>query len=310
MAMRTINVHRTRTGVRLRLREFLDRGNGIAPYFMVMPVLLIILLVAVYPIIDSILLSLLDNPLLNGGTEFVGLRNYLQLLHDSVFEAAIGTTIFFSIATVALETVFGFGIALLINGTFPGRGLVRAVILIPWAFPTIVSAQIWSLMFNDRRGIITSILQFLHLLAPGDTLLRTTPGIMTAAIITDVWKTTPFMAILILAGLQVIPGELYEAAEVDGSNRWQRFRSITLPMLTGPLLIALLFRTLDAFRVFDLFYILAGRQVLTLSSYAYYYMFSGSGNDFSIGVAAAVILFAGGLCISLVYVLLLRLMRR
>src|SRR5207237_1756888 len=133
-----------------------------------------------------------------------------------------------------------------------------------WAFPTVISAQMWLLMYNDQTGVITYFLQSLHVLGPGSTLIGTPAGVMIAALITDVWKTTPFMALLLLAGLQVIPMELYEAASVDGSTRWQRFWSITFPLLRAPLIIALLFRALDAIRVFDLFYIFGHRSVQSI----------------------------------------------
>lgn len=278
---------------KLTLRQRLDLGSGVFPYFLVAPTLIIIALVAAYPIIDSVALSFLNNPLIPTGSTFVGLRNYLQVLSDPAFQGSVAVTVIFSVVSVALETVIGFGVALLMNKTFPGRGLVRTAILIPFAFPTIVSAQIWYLMFNAQNGVLTYILQSVHLLAPGDSLLRTTQGVVTAAVIIDVWKTTPFMALLLLAGLQVIPSELYEAASVDGSNRWQQFWSITFPLLRSALLIALLFRILDALRAFDLFYVLTGggRQIQTIALYSYANMFVGTTFDFSPGVAAAVILF-------------------
>jgi ABC-type sugar transport system permease subunit len=304
MATPALNV--SRQGTMTRLSDRLGLQSGFLPYFLVLPTLLLILIIAVYPIVDSIFLSFLDNPLVAGGSTFVGLRNYAEIFASGEFRNSIGATFIFSVATVCLEFLFGLGIALLINGTFPGRGLVRASILVPWAFPTLVSAQIWYLMYNSQTGIITYILQVLHILPVGASLLQTTPGIIIAAVITDVWKTTPFMALLILAGLQVIPSELYEAASVDGSTRWQQFWSITLPMLAGPMMIALLFRTLDAIRVFDLMYLLAGRQVETISSYSYYYMFTGTPADFPTGVAAAVVLFVFCCIISIIYLLFLR----
>ncbi len=278
---------------KLTLRQRLDLGSGVFPYFLVAPALIIIALVAAYPIIDSIGLSFQNNPLIPSGATFVGLRNYLQVLGDPAFQNSVGVTLVFSVVSVALETLVGFGVALLMNKTFPGRGLVRTAILIPFAFPTIVSAQIWFLMLNAQNGVLTYILQSLHLLAQGDSVLRTTNGVVAAAVIIDVWKTTPFMALLLLAGLQVIPSELYEAASVDGSNRWQQFWSITFPLLRSALLIALLFRVLDALRAFDLFYVLTGggRQIQTIALYSYANMFVGTTFDFAPGVAAAVILF-------------------
>jgi multiple sugar transport system permease protein len=159
-------------------------------------------------------------------------------------------------------------------------------------------------MFNAQNGVLTYFMQSLHILAAGDSLLRTPSGLVTAAIIIDVWKTTPFMALLILAGLQVIPNELYEAAGVDGSNRWQQFWTITLPMLRSSLLIALMFRLLDALRAFDLFYVLTGggREVQTMALYSYANMFQGTTVDFAPGVAAAVILFIVCAVVSLILV--------
>lgn len=294
------------------LRERLDAGNGVMPYFLVVPTLIVILIVAVYPIVDSIYLSLQSNPLITSNSSFAGLSNYLRVLGDAQFSSSVSVTLEFSVISVAIETVLGLGVAMLMNQTFKGRGWLRAVILVPWAFPPVVSGQIWNLMYNDQTGIITVILQDLHLLAPGDTLLRLPTGVLIAAIVTDVWKTTPFMALLILAGLQVIPSDLYEAASVDGSTRWQQFWTITLPLLRNSLLIALLFRLLDALRVFDLFYIFTGggRQIQTMSSYSYNMMFQGTSLDFGPGVAAAVLLAILAAIVSLIIVLAMRIGRR
>ncbi len=308
MATPALNVRKQ--GTTTSLGDRLGLQSGFLPYVLVLPTLLLILIIAVYPLIDSVYLSFLSNPLVAGGSTFVGLSNYARIFASGEFTGSIGTTFIFSIASVVLEFLFGFGIALLINGTFPGRGLVRASILVPWAFPTLVSAQIWDLMYNSQTGIITYALQGLHILPVGASLLQSSSGIVIAAVITDVWKTTPFMALLILAGLQVIPNELYEAASVDGSTRWQQFWTITLPMLSGPMVIALLFRTLDAIRVFDLMYILAGRQVETISSYSYFYMFTGTASDFPTGVAAAVVLFVFCGIISIAYLIFMRISQR
>ena len=305
MATKAIEAPSTRPS----LRERLDLGSGLAPYYLVLPTVIVILAVAAYPILNSFWLSLFDNPL-SPAAHIVGVRNYVQLFGDSQFRSAIGVTFIFTLISVTLETLLGLGIALLINGTFPGRGLVRASILVPWAFPTVISAEIWYLMYNDRTGIISYILQQIHILAPGDTLLRTSNGIVASAIITDVWKTTPFMALLLLAGLQVIPNEMYEAADVDGATRVQQFWTITLPMLMGPLAVALLFRTLASLGVFDLFYVLAGNQVQTMASYSYNFMFTRSTFDFPSGVAASVVLFLIGVLISLLFLLWMRVTQR
>lgn len=284
-----------------------DRAeSGCLPYVLVIPTILLILVVAVYPILNSIVLSFQDNPLSPSGGTFAGFANYVAAWNDSAFRSSISTTIIFSIVSVAFETVLGLLIALLINQTFPGRGLVRAAILVPWAFPTIVSAYMWLLMYNDQTGIISYILQSLHLLASGSSLLQTTSGVLIASIVTDVWKTTPFMALLLLAGLQVIPSDLYEAARVDGATRWQQFWRVTMPMLRNTLLIALLFRSLDAIRVFDLFYAFGKRSVPSLASQADFNMFAGTNADFAPGVAEAVIVFVLGLVISVIFISMMR----
>ncbi|HTI16008.1 MAG TPA: sugar ABC transporter permease [Dictyobacter sp.] len=286
------------------------RANGtLLPYLLVLPTLLLILVIAIYPMLDSFWISTQDNPLI-AQPVFVGLANYIQVLKDPQFQGSVLNTLIFTVVSVFLETVCGLGIALLINKTFPGRGLVRAAILVPWAFPTVVSAQMWLLMYNDQTGIITYILQLLHLLPHGATLLGSSSGVIIAALVTDVWKTTPFMALLILAGLQVIPNELYEAADVDGSTPVQSFWRITLPLLRDPLLIALLFRSLDAIRVFDLFYIFGARSVPSMASYADLRLFAGTTADFAPGVAAAVIVFLFALVISLVFISMMRNMLR
>src|SRR5437016_5789162 len=173
---------------RVTLRERLDLGSGFTPYILVLPTIIVILAVAAYPILNSIWLSLLDNPL-SPSASVVGLRNFVQLFGTHEFLSAIGITFAFTIVAVALETIIGLGIALLINATFPGRGLVRAAILVPWAFPTVISAQIWYLMYNDRTGIVSYLLQQMHILPPGATFLQTNGSILTAAIIPDVRNT-------------------------------------------------------------------------------------------------------------------------
>jgi ABC-type sugar transport system permease subunit len=276
---------------RLSLRERLDLGNGLTPYYLVLPAVLVTLIGLFLPILYSLWLSLLDRLPGASGAGFIGISNYIQIIASSQFRSSLSTTLIFTLIAVTLETIFGLGIALLLNETFPGRGLVRAAILVPWAFPLLLAAQMWFLMYNDRTGIISYFLQQLHILAPGATLLQSNSGIITAAIIVDVWKNTPFMALLLLAGLQVIPSELYEASKVDGATRFQQFWTITLPLLNGPLTVALLFRTLAAFSVFDIFYILGGNQVQSMATYSYNYMFTRSSFDFPPGVAAAVVLF-------------------
>jgi trehalose/maltose transport system permease protein len=302
MATRTIQKSPDKA---LTLLERIQMQGGFMPYLLVLPTMLVILAIGVYPMLDSISISLMDNPLI-ASPQFVALANYIQVLTDPVFLGAMRTTLIFTVFSVIFEMVLGLGVALLIHKNFRGRGLVRASILVPWAFPTVVSAQMWLLMYNDQVGIVTTILQWVHVLAPGDTLLGSSGGVIIAALITDIWKTTPFAALLLLAGLQVIPAELYEAVGIDGGSRWQKFWHITLPLLKSQLLVTLLFRSLDAIRVFDLFYVFGGRAVPSMASYANLKMFAGTPGDFAPGVASTVIVFLFGLIISLLVVAMMR----
>lgn len=302
MATQTIEKSPDKT---LTLLERIQMKGGFTPYLLVLPTMLVILAIGVYPMLDSISISVVDNPLV-ASPQFVALANYIHVLTDPVFLGAIRTTLIFTVLSVLFEMVLGLGVALLIHKNFRGRGLVRASILVPWAFPTVVSAQMWLLMYNDQVGIVTTILQWLHVLAPGDTLLGSSQGVIIAALITDIWKTTPFAALLLLAGLQVIPNELYEAVGIDGGNRWQKFWHVTLPLLQSQILVTILFRSLDAIRVFDLFYVFGGRAVPSMASYANLKMFAGTPGDFAPGVATTVIVFLFGLIISLIVIATMR----
>ncbi|MGZ4031133.1 MAG: carbohydrate ABC transporter permease, partial [Tumebacillaceae bacterium] len=213
--------------------------------------------------------------------------------------ASLWNTMLFTVISVALELVLGLGIAVLINQQFRGRGLVRAAVLIPWAIPTVVSALMWKFLYDGQNGIVAHLLEKVSLIPNMGWLLTTKFGAMLSVILSDVWKTTPFMALLLFAGLQTIPQSLYEAAEVDGASRVQQFFKITLPLLKSSILVALLFRTLDAVRVFDLVYVLTGggpaNSTETISIYAYKTMFAQM--NFGAGSALSVIVF---LCVALI----------
>ncbi len=221
------------------------------------PGLLLVVIFAFYPILYSFYLSLhriiLGLPGL--GQPFVGLRNYVDLLHDRVALHALANTLLFVFSSTLLEVLFGLCIALVMNRHFRGRGFLRASILVPWAIPTVVSSQMWRFIFHDKYGLLNFTLFGADLSRYQAWLAD--PLIAFAAIVTaDVWKTSSFAGLLILAGLQTIPDDLYEAARIDGASAWQQFRKITFPLIRPALLIALLFRTMDAFRVFDLVFVM------------------------------------------------------
>lgn len=238
---------------------------------------------------------------------FIGLRHYENNFSDPRMWKALWNTTFFTVVSVFCELLFGLGIALLLHKTFFGRGLVRATILIPWAVPTAVSALMWKFLYDGQNGVVAHIFEQVGLFGRMSDLLTTEAGAMFAVIFSDVWKTTPYMALLILAGLQTIPHTLYEAAGIDGAGRWKQFLMITLPMLKSSILVALLFRTLDAFRVFDLIFVLTGggpgNATETISILAYKVMFSQT--NFGEGSALSVIVFVCVAIISAIYIKIL-----
>ncbi len=265
---------------------------------MVLPSLLIIVVVAFFPILYGIVLSLTDSTI-SGFGSFIGFENYTDMFQDSDFGEGLYNTVIFTVVSVALEFFIGLGIALAINRAFRGRGLVRAAVLVPWAFPTVIAAVMWRLMFQSQVGIVQYVADNLGIIS--EPILSSRTLLLIGAILVDVWKTTPFVALLLLAGLQTIPGEVYEAARVDGANWIQRFFRITLPLLKGAILVAVLFRTLDAYRVYDLFWVLGNRELASLSTYVY----EGvriSQLQFGPGNAAAVFIFVTAFLIALFFI--------
>ncbi|MGM0509022.1 MAG: carbohydrate ABC transporter permease [Fusobacteriota bacterium] len=232
-------------------------------------------------------------------SNFVGLSNYSKYLKEPRMYRSLLNTLIFTFGSVFAELILGIITALIINKPFKGRALFRAAVLIPWAIPTAISAMMWKFMYNGEAGILAAAFAKVGLISDPGALLTTADGAMFGVIFSDVWKTTPYMALLLFAGLQQIPDTLYEAADVDGASPWQQFRHITLPLLKPAILVALLFRTLDAFRVFDLIYILTGggpaNGTETISIYAYKTMFSqmrfgeGSALSFIVFVCIAII---------------------
>lgn len=224
---------------------------------LLIPCFLFVIVFAFYPILHSFYLSLhkivLGLPGL--GQPFVGLENYRDLFRDKIAHHSLLNTLLFVFATTFFEILFGLIIALVLNHHFRGRGMVRAAILVPWAIPTVVSSQMWRFIFNDKYGLLNYIL-FRSDTSAYTAWLANPATAFAAIVVADVWKTSSFAGLLILAGLQVIPDELYEAAKIDGASAWQQLRKITLPLIKPALLIALLFRTMDAFRVFDLVFVM------------------------------------------------------
>jgi multiple sugar transport system permease protein len=266
-------------------------------HLLVLPPALLLAAVALYPIAAAFWLSLHRSILVFGEQRFIGLANYAFLARDPRFGTALGNTLYFAAVAVLVELVLGLGIALLLQRAAPGRGLFAAAVLVPWAIPTVVSAKMWAWMYNPDYGILSR-------LVGGRVNFLGQPGwAMHAAIAVDVWKTTPFVALLLLAGLQSIPGDLYRAAAVDGASPARTFFTITLPLLRPTILVTLVFRTLDALRVFDAVYVLTdggpANTTETLSIYAYKTLMRMG--DFGYGSTLAVATFLCVLAISGIY---------
>lgn len=265
-----------------------------------LPALVILLAVLAYPAGRTIWMSLhvihLDEPFL--GEPFIGLRNYGRVIQDTDFQSSLFVSAYFTVGAVVVELLLGLTVALVLNETFPGRGLMRAAILVPWAIPTIVSARMWNWLYSPGVGAFNGLLNLLHITNGPVDMLGSATWAMPAMIVADVWKNTPFVALLLLAGLQIIPGELYEAARVDGAGAWQRFRSLTLPLLRGSVVLALLFRTVTAFQTFDLAIALTNggpgniTEVLSLHSYRVLFEDSNFGQGSALAAIVAVICFA------------------
>ena len=265
------------------------------------PAVLVLLLFIALPVAQSMALSLhriiIGLPQLQ--SPFVGLENYRDLLQDPVaWHSFWITTVFVSVSTF-FELLLGLLLALLIHHRFPARGALRASVLIPWAIPTVVAAQMWRFLFNDSYGMINYAM-FGHEVSQYVAWLAQPATALFAIILADIWKTTSFAALLILAGLQIIPEELYHAARVDGAGVWRRFRHITWPLIRPALLVALLFRTIDAFRVFDLAFVMTqggpADATNVLQLYGYKKMFvegwMGYGAAISVGVFIIVLILA------------------
>jgi len=278
-------------------------------WLLVLPSVIVVLAVAIYPLLESFRLSFTNYRITRPDRmRYVGLENYRQLMQDDVFWTALKNTIIFTVSSVALETVLGMAVALVIHSQFRGRGFVRTSILVPWAIPTVVSSLLWQWMFNDRYGVINSILIRVGLQDKTDNFswISSPTTAMGAVVAVDVWKTTPFMALLLLAGLQVIPADVYEASYVDGASKWQQFWQITLPLLKPALLVALIFRTMDSFRVFDMIFVLKAyaTETMTVAIYAQQQLIATGRVGY--GSALAVVIF---LCIAVMVIGYTRLIR-
>lgn len=269
-------------------------------WFFLTPMLIAIALVAGWPLLRTIFLGFTDANLSDlSGYSFIGIENYIYyedgewygLIADPTWWRSVWNTFFFTIVSVTLETGLGLIIALTLNAQFPGRGLLRAAILIPWAIPTIVSAKMWSWMLHDQFGVLNDIFLGIGVISQPIAWTADPQLSMWAVIMVDVWKTTPFMALLILAGLQMLPSDCYEAAKVDGVHPVKVFFKVTLPLVKPAIMVAVIFRALDALRIFDLIYVLTSNSEDTMSMSVYARQQLVDFQDVGYGSAASTLLF-------------------
>jgi trehalose/maltose transport system permease protein len=288
----------------------LSRQRVRRAWLVTVPMLVVLALVAGWPLGRTIWFSLTDAELAQLELRrFVGLENYLGadgLLWNGDWWHAVGNTLLFAALSVGLETLLGLGVALLLNQPSRIRTLLRAAMLVPWAIPTVVSAKMWSWMLHDQFGIVNHyLLSWGVLSAPWAWTADPQLSLFTIVLV-DVWKATPYMALLILAALQMVPVDCYEAAKVDGVPRWTVFRRVTLPLILPGVLVAMIFRTLDALRVFDVIYVMTSNSRATKSMSVYVREQLIDFGMVGYGSAAATMLF---FMIALVTILCMGLMR-
>lgn len=264
------------------------------------PAVVLLAAVALYPVLAGAWMSLERIVLVFHERRFVGLDNFRELAVDERFRAALGRTIYFTVVAVAAELALALPLALLLDRTVRGRGLLRALVLVPWAIPTAVSAKLWAWMLEPGFGLFSRLWP-----GPAVNWLGDPAAALHVSILLDVWKTTPFVALLVLAGLQTVPVELHEAAQVDGAGRWERFRRVTLPLILPTLLVAMLFRTMDAIRVFDVIYVMTLGSVGTESMATYCRRLLVDFQDLGYGSACSVAIFLLVGSVSAVYAVLL-----
>jgi trehalose/maltose transport system permease protein len=272
--------------------DHLAQRRARTAWLLLLPLLTALAGVALWPLARTFWFSFTDATLFDlAGARFVGLGNFALLLADPEWWRSVWNTLVFTAMSVALEVGLGFAIALTLHAQFPGRGPLRAAVLIPWAIPTVVSAKMWGWMFHDVYGVVNAMLLDIGILSAPLAWTASPHLAMAALIAVDVWKTTPFVALLLLAGLQMLPKDYYDAAQVDGASTWTQFFAITVPLMKPALAVAVIFRALDAMRIFDLVYVLTGsnRETMTMAVYARQQLIDFQ--DFGAGSAASTLLF-------------------
>lgn len=265
------------------------RGRDTTAWMMFVPMVAIVLVVTGYPFVRTVWLSFNERPLvgLHAQSIWVGLRNYRMALNNPDFQAALGRTMYFTVASVGAEIVLGVLVGLLLNQPFRGRAVARALLVLPIAMPTIVSSMMWRIIFNPEFGSLNALLTQLHVIDAYRSWLGE-PGLaMNMVILAEIWKNYPLVAVVVLAALQVVPRELYEAAVMDGAGAVRRFFSVTLPVLLPSLSVVVVLRTIEAFKVFDIIYIMTRGGPADATKTASFFVYNESFSYLKAGSGAA-----------------------
>jgi len=291
------------------LSATIERRPGLLAWILILPAAAVIGAVILYPVLATFWLSLRDYSLIYPWrSRFIGLGNYVDFFKDPNFWAAIGRTAYFTFVSVGIELVLGIGVAILLNMKLPGWKVLRTLLIVPWAVPTIVNGVMWKWIYNAEFGALNGLLYSLGLIDRYRAWLSEPFTAMNLVIVADVWHSVPFIAIIIMAALATIPEDLYEAARIDGATRIQTFSRLTLPLLRPAITIALVIRTVEAFKVFDIIYIITGggpangTQVISYLTYLESFSYLNMGR----GAALSFIVSLFILALTLLYIRLLR----
>ncbi len=278
------------------------------PIFFWIALILILIITSIWPLILTFFYAFTDARIDNPSQwSFVGLSNFIYLLQDTSWWIAVKNNVLFAVISVSLETLLGLCFALILNQYLPFKGVFRSIMILPWAIPAVVGARMWEWMFHDQNGVINEILLALGLISEKIAWTAGSSTSLAAIIFADVWQATPFMTLMCLAALQTLPSEIFDAAKIDGASAFKRFFNITLPLMKPALLVAVLFRSIDALKIFDMPYVLGANNsdTVMMSIYAREQLISfqdqGYGSAVSGGIFMVIVLFA------IVYIQLFRL---
>lgn len=276
------------------------------------PMLLVMFLLTGWPLFRTIWLSFTDAALIgsDGAANLIGFDNYFYALTDPDFVASIGRTLYFTVVSVVIEGVIGVLVALLLNQRFYGRNVLRVLVILPWALPTIVNAMMWRLNFNPDYGSINALLTQLGVMDHYRSWLGTPTSALNAVMLADIWKNYPLVTLLVLAAMQSIPDDLYEAARLDGASALRRFRAITLPAIAGPLSVALVLRTIDAFKIFDIIYVMTRGGPMDSTKTLSFFVYQESFSYLRAGSGAAYAILMTLMCSLLIAIYMLMLLRQ